>query len=322
VTSRYITGDLVIPGNLMISARPDEMQSLRAVAAVEAAGRGGQADLTGTAQALLRDALMSKLAELGLRWNPSSGAVQRRASRAARPDGRAARLMKTDRTRPYVIAGLAVAVIVLLWGGYVRGWTWTGFRANDQLWEWLHLLLLPVAIGTLPLWIQHPEYMSRRRRIGYLTAGAAFAALVMAGYLVPLTWTGFAGNTLWNWLQLTVLPIAVVSARFLPALLHSLRENQTRAIICSLVAAAWALTVVGGYVWHWSWTGFQGNTLWDWLELFILPLLVPTVVLPTARRWVSRNTHGANQEADAKATGASNLADLVTRRRWSDAKRP
>jgi hypothetical protein len=145
------------------------------------------------------------------------------------------------------MAGLAVAVLVLLWGGYVQGWTWTGFRGNDQLWQWLHLLLLPVAIGTLPLWIQHPEYLSRTRRIGYLAAGAAFAALVMAGYLVPLKWTGLAGNTLWNWLQLTVLPVAVVSARFLSALLHSLRENQKRAIICALLAAAWALTIVGGY---------------------------------------------------------------------------
>jgi len=40
--------------NLMIAAEPDEMQSLRAVAAVEAAATGEEADLPGTAQALLR----------------------------------------------------------------------------------------------------------------------------------------------------------------------------------------------------------------------------------------------------------------------------
>ena len=216
--------------NLMISAEPDEMQSLRAVAAVEAAATGEEADLAGTAQALLREALTSKLAELGLRWNPSPEAVERHTSRAARPDGPVARLMKTDQARRYATVGLAVAVLILLWGGYVRGWAWTGFQGNNQLWDWLHLLLLPVAVGTLPLWIQHPEYLSRNWRMAYLAVGAAFAALVMAGYLVPLNWTGFPGNTLWNWLELTLLPIAVVSAPFLLALLRSLGENQKREI--------------------------------------------------------------------------------------------
>jgi hypothetical protein len=287
--------------NLMIAAEPDEMQSLRAVAVVEAAATSEEADLAGTAQALLREALTSKLAELGLRWNPSPEAVERHASRAARPDGPIARLLKTDRARRYAIIGLAVAVLILLWGGYVQGWAWTGFQANNQLWQWLQLLLLPVAIGTLPLWIQHPEYMSRTRRIAYLAAGAAFAALVMAGYLVPLNWTGFRGNTLWNWLELTLLPIAVVSARFLLSLLHSLRENQKREIVVAFVAAVWALTIVGGYAWHWAWTGYQGNTLWDWLGLLLLPLLVPMVLLPTALQWVSANTPNASLRAGRPA---------------------
>lgn len=290
--------------DLMISASPDEMQSLRAVAMVEAAAEDREADLTGTAEALLRDALTAKLADLGLRWNPSPEAIRRHASGAARPDGPAARLVKTDRTRRSAIACLAAAVLVLLWGGYGQGWAWTGFRGNDQLWQWLHLLLLPIVIGMLPMWLQHPEYMTRTRRITYLAAGAAFAVLVMAGYLVPLNWTGFPGNTLWNWLELTVLPVAVVSARFLLTLLRSLRESQKRAIISALVAAAWVLIVVGGYAWHWSWTGFQGNTLWDWLGLLLLPLLVPTVLLPKARNWVSVHAPSASQQAGTKAAGA------------------
>ena len=173
--------------NLMIAAEPDEMQSLRAVAAVEAAATGEEADLPGTAQALLREALTSRLGELGLRWNPSLEAVERHASRAARPGRPVARLVKTDQARRYATVGLAVALLILLWGGYVQGWAWTGFQSNNQLWEWLRLLLLPVAIGTMPLWIQHPEYLSRNWRMAHLAVGAAFAALVMAGYLVPLT---------------------------------------------------------------------------------------------------------------------------------------
>jgi len=275
--------------NLMIAAEPDEMQSLRAVAAVEAAATGEEADLPGTAQALLREALTSRLGELGLRWNPSPEDVERHASRAARPGGPVARLVKNDRARRYAITGLAVALLILLWGGYVQGWPWTGFKSNNQLWQWLQLLLLPVAIGTLPLWIQHPEYLSRKRRMAHLAVGAAFAALVIAGYLVPLNWTGFPGNTLWNWLELTLLPIAVVSAPFLLSLLRSFGENQRREIMVAFVAALWVLTIVGGYAWHWTWTGYEGNTLWDWLGLLLLPLLVPTVLLPTARRWVSAN---------------------------------
>jgi uncharacterized membrane protein len=200
-----------------------------------------------------------------------------------------ARLVKNDRARRYAITGLAVALLILLWGGYVQGWPWTGFKSNNQLWQWLQLLLLPVAIGTLPLWIQHPEYLSRKRRMAHLAVGAAFAALVIAGYLVPLNWTGFPGNTLWNWLELTLLPIAVVSAPFLLSLLRSFGENQRREIMVAFVAALWVLTIVGGYAWHWTWTGYEGNTLWDWLGLLLLPLLVPTVLLPTARRWVSAN---------------------------------
>ena len=285
--------------NLMVSAEPDEMQSLRAVAAVEAAATGQEADLPGTAQALLREALTSRLGELGLRWNPSPEAVEKHASRAARPGGPVARLVKTDQARQYAIVGLAVALLILLWGGYVQGWAWTGFQSNNQLWQWLQLLLLPVAIGTLPLWIQHPEYLSRTRRMAHLAVGAAFAALVMAGYLVPLNWTGFPGNTLWNWLELTLLPIAVVSAPFLLALLRSFGENQRREIVVTFVAALWVLTIVGGYAWHWAWTGYEGNTLWDWLGLLLLPLLVPMVLLPTAVRWVSANPPSTSEVISA-----------------------
>jgi hypothetical protein len=41
--------------------------------------------------------------------------------------------------------------MLLLWGGYIRGWQWTGFRANEQLWDWLHLLLLPLVMPTILL---------------------------------------------------------------------------------------------------------------------------------------------------------------------------
>jgi len=41
-----------------------------------------------------------------------------------------------------------------------------------------------------------------------------------------------------------------------------------------------AALVLGGYLGPWPWTGFTGNTLWDWLNLLFLPLLVPAIAVP------------------------------------------
>jgi hypothetical protein len=87
--------------------------------------------------------------------------------------------------------------VAALWGGYIRGWQWTGFRLNGQLWDWLTLLLLPVVLGTIPLWIQDKEYIGKSRRGIYAAAITAWTGFVMAGYLIPLNWTGFRGQTLW-----------------------------------------------------------------------------------------------------------------------------
>ena len=111
------------------------------------------------------------------------------------------RLVRDERVRKYGTAVIAVAVLVVLWGGYIQGWRWTGFPANNQLWDWLNLLLLPVVFGTLPIWIQHAHHISRARRTAYLIASAGFAVFVLVGYLVPLRWTGFPGNTLWSWFE-------------------------------------------------------------------------------------------------------------------------
>ena len=45
------------------------------------------------------------------------------------------------------------------------------------------------------------------------------------------------------------------------------------------------LIVYGGYGQHWGWIGVNGRTatLWDWLHLLLLPLLLPTVVVPAVR---------------------------------------
>lgn len=299
------------PG-LVVCLEPDELQGLRAITEVEAAGSGREADLTQSAKTLIHAALEARLEELGLRWNPSPETVRTRAALTTRPAGPVIALMTNDRARKLAVSGLAVAALIVLWGGYIQGWRWTGFQGNEQLWDWLHLLLLPVVAGTLPLWIQHPEYMTRTRRLMYVTAAAAFTGLVLAGYLVPLNWTGFPGNTLWDWTGLMLLPAAVASARFLPAAVRSPRPYHKWGT--GTVAVVWALTLVGGYSWHWTWTGYQGNTLWDWLGLLLLPLLVPTVVLPAALRWASPNPPAERQAAGQPRTEPGQEHDRAPRR--------
>ena len=45
-----------------------------------------------------------------------------------------------------------------------------------------------------------------------------------------------------------------------------------------LVCAALVTTIIGGYWGGWSWTGYQGNTVWDWLTLVLAPAAVTTIV--------------------------------------------
>jgi len=293
---------------LTITLEPEELLGLNALVEMERVKSGGQTgtDAESTARALIDDSLAAKLNELGLAWAPSPESVKDRAEKAARahrpPSSKNLRaVMRDARVRRYGSAVLATAALVALFGGYAGGWQWTGFRANNQLWDWLHLLLLPVVIGTVPIWLLHAERMSLARRRAYGVFALAFAGFVVVGYLVPLNWTGFSGNTLWDWFLLLVLPLTIVVTGVWPKTSRTLRTHH-KALL-ALLGIGWVVSLIGGYVWAWSWTGYQGNTLWDWLQLLLLPLVFPTIVLPTLVSWVSGNAaavvrdteHGAGE---------------------------
>lgn len=103
-------------------------------------------------------------------------------------------------------------IAVFVWGGYDLGWQWTGLSSAVTLWDWLQVLALPVAVGIAPVLLRHRRHLTRRHRQVVASALIASAALVSAGYLVPLQWTGFTGNTLWDWLELALLPLVVATA--------------------------------------------------------------------------------------------------------------
>ncbi len=198
---------------------------------------------------------------------------------ATQPEYRRYATRRISPGRVSMLAGAAAAVVVVLWGGYGHHWSWTGINGRvATLWDWLHLLLLPVVLGVLPIWLSRRNQLTRRHKAVGFAVATAFGVLVLAGYTVPWTWTGFEGNRLWNWLELIALPLAVA----LTPILHELRANWSRrdSLLALASAAALVAFVLGGYLWNWGWTGFQGNTLWDWLHLVLLPLLLPTVVVP------------------------------------------
>ena len=133
----------------------------------------------------------------------------------------------------------------------------------------------------------------------------ASTGFVIAGYLIPIRWTGFAGHTLWDWIVLLVLPAtlavtAALASRGARSPGRLLRAYEKR--IAAALAGGFAVTVVGTYALGWTWTGYAGNTLWDWLSMLLVPALFPTILLPALLRWISGNAAG---RASKTAAGTS-----------------
>jgi hypothetical protein len=309
---------------LTFAIEPDELLGLSALVELsEAAGNddtkattNADADAVSKARTLMRNALADELGKAGLPWAPSADTVKKEhATGAAKPTDALQKLADNKKARKDAAYVLVVAGLVALFGGYVGGWKWTGFQTNGQVWDWLNLLLLPVVLATIPLWVQDREYIGKGRRIIYGVAIVAFTGFVIAGYLVPISWTGFSGMNLWDWIGLLVLPAALAITTALTG--RGLRSNgrllrpYEKGMVIALVAG-WVVTVIGGYALRWTWTGYPGNTLWDWLSKLLVPLVFPTILLPALLIWISGNAedraskaHEAPVNPTATATGGA-----------------
>lgn len=180
-----------------------------------------------------------------------------------------------------VAVAVACAFAVVLWGGYGRDWGWTGFQTDAKLWDWLHVLVLPLAVVAAPLWLRYRDQLDRRRRLLVLVPVVCFAVLVAAGYAFDLGWTGFPGNELWDWLELLLLPLAI---GLVPVWVELAGGFRPRHVALAVAASVFLLVaIVGGYHAHWHWTGFRGNTLFDWIQLFVAPLVLPFVLVPVVQ---------------------------------------
>jgi putative effector of murein hydrolase LrgA (UPF0299 family) len=177
------------------------------------------------------------------------------------------------------LVGVAAAVVVV--GGYGFGWSWTGSASSDTLWAWLHLLVVPVVLAGLPLW---HTLRGDLRRIGWVAAGLTAATLVLlvVGHQLDWRWTGFAGKTLWDWLNLAALPLALTTASLWFS--HRGRMHPRWRAGIAAAGALFVVLVFGGYALDWRWTGFRGNTVWDWMHLLLVPFVVPLVAVWAASR--------------------------------------
>ncbi len=183
-------------------------------------------------------------------------------------------LLKT-KTRTIIVTALIIFAFLVL-GSYVFRWNWTGFDHNT-LFQWLKLLLVPIVVVAAPAWFSsHPRIQARWSRI-FIASLLLLVVLLIASVAFDWNWTGFRGATLWDWLNLLLLPLALTALMVWVSVKPTWQPYWTALTVVILLA--FAITMIGGYAFDWKWTGFHGNTLWDWLNLLVLPFVLPAVIL-------------------------------------------
>jgi hypothetical protein len=154
-------------------------------------------------------------------------------------------------------------------------WNCTGFAGSTSLWDWLRLFAQPIALVFMTVRLVSSGPTRRRRALCRVGVGL-LALLILAGYSEHWKWTGFSGKQLWDWLTLMLFPAVAV---LLPEWVRRGARFDARAgLITAFGIGAFAVLVLGGYRWGWTWTGFTGNTFRDWLDLMIAPFLLPVTL--------------------------------------------
>ncbi len=113
-----------------------------------------------------------------------------------------------------LLMAIIVILVVLEIGTFAFNWTWTGLKANDTVWDWLQLLLLPIALAAVPIWFTAEEGQQRiwlaQLKWVLLSIVVILAVLLIGTYALNWTWTGFKDHsTLWDWLSLLLVPVIV-----------------------------------------------------------------------------------------------------------------
>lgn len=129
----------------------------------------------------------------------------------------------------------AIVILALLEiGTYAFNWTWTGFKNNDTLWDYLQLLLLPIALAAVPIWFMAEESQQRiwlaQLRWALVVVLVIFAVLFVGSYAFNWQWTGFQDHgRVWDWLSLLLVPVIVAVLPIWYSIRMSQRRSQTRS---------------------------------------------------------------------------------------------
>lgn len=78
-------------------------------------------------------------------------------------------------------------------------------------------------------------------------------------------------------------------------------------IIACVLGIALVVGIIGGYVFNWNWTGLSQKTLWDWMQLLFIP-----VVLAAAGFWFN------HRERKATELRADNEQKAAKIRAWNE----
>jgi hypothetical protein len=197
----------------------------------------------------------------------------------------------TGRYRLILAGVLSAAGLIAILAVVGVNWSWTGFRGNETLWDWMSLLVLPLAIASLTIRIaMGGRPLARSWRVTMFALTATLALLIIDGYGFGWAWTGFPGETLWDWLHLLLFPAVLM---FLPDWFQKgAPVGRAGAIAAAILFPAFIVVVIGGYYGRWSWTGFTGNTFRDWLSLLIAPFLLPAACRWFHVHWMQRAAMG------------------------------
>ncbi len=58
---------------------------------------------------------------------------------------------------------------------------------------------------------------------------------------------------------------------------QNIKQHPVKSTIivgAGLLGIAVLVALIGGYFFHWNWTGYPNKTLWDWLQLLIIPMVL------------------------------------------------
>ena len=130
-----------------------------------------------------------------------------------------------------VILTSIVIFVLLEMGTYAFNWTWTGFKDNNTLWDWLQLLLLPLALAAVPIWFMAEENQQRawlaQMKWALLIVVVVLAVMFVGTFVFNWQWTGFHEHgRIWDWLSLLLVPVIVA---VLP-IWYSIRMNWQRSL--------------------------------------------------------------------------------------------